>query len=105
MLSTSWIISCGFSVGFLRKSFTVAVSNCSCTGEVSSGKVSRKVSSSSSALSILSAYSPMIHTIDALASGSSRVSRFSHRVEMMLSYLFGYFLKMSLMTMTASWTT
>ena len=29
------------------------------------------------------------------ASGSSRVSRFSQRVEMMLSYLFGYFLKIS----------
>ncbi len=30
-----------------------------------------------------------------LASGSSSVSRFSHSVEMMLSYLFGYFLKIS----------
>lgn len=46
------------SVGFLRKSFTVAVSSCSCTGAVSSGNVSRKLSSSSSALSMRSAYSP-----------------------------------------------
>jgi len=38
-----------------------------------------------------------------LASGSSRVSRFSQRVAMIDSYLFGYFLKMSLMTTIASY--
>ncbi len=37
-----------------------------------------------------------------LASGSSRESRFSQSVEMMLSYLLGYFLKMSFITTTAS---
>ncbi len=40
-----------------------------------------------------------------LASGSSRESRFSQSVEMMLSYLLGYFLKISFITTTASWTT
>jgi len=30
-----------------------------------------------------------------LASGSSKESRFSHKVEIMLSYLFGYFLNIS----------
>ena len=30
-----------------------------------------------------------------LASGSSKVSRFSHSVDIILSYLFGYFLKIS----------
>jgi hypothetical protein len=81
--STDWIFACGPSVGFLRKSFTVAVSSCSCTAASSSANVSRNVSSSSSALSMRSAYSPMIHTMAALASGSSSVSRFSHSVAMM----------------------
>ena len=58
------------------------------TKEVSSGNVSRNCSSSSSALSMRSAYSPMIQIMLALASGSSRVSRFSHKVAMMLSYLY-----------------
>ena len=61
----------------------------------SSWNPSRKLSSSSSALSILSAYSPTIHIILARASGSSNVSRFSHSVAITDSYLFGYFLKMS----------
>ena len=56
---------------------------------VSSGKVSRKVSSSSSALSMRSAYSPMIQIMDALASGSSRLSRLSHSCAMMVSYWLG----------------
>ena len=47
----------------------------------------------------------MIHIMLALASGSSRVSRFSQSVAMMLSYLFGYFRNMSLMTTTASYST
>jgi hypothetical protein len=37
-----------------------------------------------------------------LASGSSKVSRFSQRVAMIDSYLFGYFRKMSLITTMAS---
>ncbi len=49
---------------------------------------SRKDSSSSSALSMRSAYSPMIQTMLARASGSSRLSRLSHSVAMMLSYLY-----------------
>lgn len=57
------------------------------TWVLSSWKPSRKLSSSSSALSILSAYSPTIQIMAALASGSSRESKFSHRVAMMLSYL------------------
>lgn len=57
------------------------------TWVLSSWKPSRKLSSNSSALSILSAYSPTIQIIAARASGSSRESRFSHRVAMMLSYL------------------
>jgi hypothetical protein len=44
---------------------TVAVNNCSCTNAGSSGNVSKKLSRSSSALSILSAYSPIIQIIDA----------------------------------------
>jgi len=70
------------------------------------------------------AYSPIIQIIEALASGSSRVSRFSHSVEIIDSYLvaqregqrrsqswvpithlLGYLRNMSLMTMIASWTT
>ena len=47
----------------------------------------------------------MIQIMLALASGSSRVSRFSHNVAMMLSYLLGYFRNMSLITTTASCTT
>jgi len=47
----------------------------------------------------------MIQIMLARASGSSRVSRFSQSVAMMDSYLLGYFLKMSLMTTTASCTT
>ena len=94
-------------------------------------KLSRKVVSSSSTLSILSQYSPRIQIMEALwgvgggggggrqkerqsslvhqpregewvsvldpdlASGSSRESRFSQRVEMMLSYWLGYLRKMS----------
>ena len=76
---------CGFSTGFFRNSLTVAVMSCSCTAAVSSGNDSRNCSSSSSALSMRSAYSPMIHTMLALASGSSSDSRLSHSVPMMLS--------------------
>lgn len=49
----------------------------------------------SSALSMRSAYSPMIHASEALASGSSNASKFSHSVDMMPSYLCGYLRKMS----------
>ena len=48
---------------------------------------SRKLSSSSSALSMRSAYSPMIQTMAARASGSSKLSRLSHSVAMIVSYL------------------
>ncbi len=48
---------------------------------------SKKDSRSSSALSMRSAYSPMIQTMLARASGSSSESRLSHSVAMMLSYL------------------
>ena len=61
----------------------------------SSWKPSRKLCRISSALSILSAYSPTIHIIAARASGSSRESRFSHNVEIIVSYLLGYFRKIS----------
>ena len=74
-------------MGFFRKSLTAAVINCNWTCDDSSGKVSRKNSSSSSALSMRSAYSPMIQIMLAFASGSSKVSKFSHSVAMMLSYL------------------
>lgn len=49
----------------------------------------------SSALSMRSAYSPIIHASEALASGSSSASKFSHSVDMMPSYLCGYLRKMS----------
>jgi hypothetical protein len=39
----------------------------------------------SPALSMRSEYSPMIHTMEALASGSSKLSRLSHKVPIMLS--------------------
>ena len=45
---------------------------------------------SSAALSMRSAYSPMIQTMDALASGSSRDSRLSQSVAMAPSYLSGF---------------
>ena len=77
------------SLGRIRNSFTVAVSSDSCTFGGSSSKPSGKVSSSSSELSIRSAYSPMIQIMADLASGSSSVSRFWHSVPMMDSYLFG----------------
>ena len=51
--------------------------------------------SSSSALSILFAYSPMIQIKEALASGSSSSSRLAHSVGMIPSYCDGYFLKIS----------
>ena len=43
----------------------------------------------SPALSMRSAYSPMIQIMEALASGSSRLSSESHSVPMMLSYRLG----------------
>ena len=57
--------------------------------------VSTKIPSSSSALSIFFAYSPMIQMSDALASGSSSSSRLAHRVGMTPSYVDGYFRKIS----------
>ena len=53
-------------------------------------------------VSHLSAYSPMIQIMLAMASGSSKVSRFSHSVAMMLWYLLGYLRNISLITTTAS---
>lgn len=47
----------------------------------------------------------MIQTIEALASGSSRDFKFSHISANSPSYLFGYFRKISLITMTDYWTT
>jgi len=49
-----------------------------------------------------SAYSPMIQIMHAFASVLSRVSRFSQRVPMMCSYLFGYLRRMSRITIIAS---
>ena len=49
-----------------------------------------------------SAYWPMIQIMAALASELSRAFKFSQRSLMMASYLFGYFLNMSLSTMIAS---
>jgi hypothetical protein len=57
--------------------------------------VARKMPSSSSALSILSAYWPIIQMRDAFASGSSSSSREEQSVGMMPSYSEGYFRKMS----------
>ena len=65
---------------------TLKVKDILLTPAGSSEKFSRKVSSSSPALSMRSAYSPTIQIMAALASGSSRESRFSQRVPMMLSY-------------------
>lgn len=65
------------------------------TGYDSSVNVSTKIPSSSSALSILLAYSPMIHMSEALASGSSSSSRFAHSVGMTPSYVDGYLRNMS----------
>ena len=59
------------------------------TWVLSSWKPSKKLSNSSSALSMRSAYSPTIQIMAARASGSSRESRFSHRVAITLSYLNG----------------
>lgn len=61
----------------------------------SSVKVSTKIDRSSSALSILFAYSPIIQMRDAFASGSSSSSRFAHSVGMTPSYVDGYLRKMS----------
>ena len=100
VLSTRWTIPCDVS-GFFKKSFTTAVSVCSCTflihklltfnymvemNEVthteydSSVNVSTNIPSSSSALSIVLAYSPMIQINDAFASGSSSSSRLEHNM-------------------------
>lgn len=93
-LRTCCTSSC-VSVGLFRNSFTMAVNSCSWTCVFSSWNPSKKLSNSSSALSIRSAYSPIIQIMEARASGSSRVSKFSHRVAIMLSYLFGYLRKIS----------
>ena len=77
------------SCGRRRKSFTTAVSNCSCTVAGSSTKMSRNCSNSSSAFSMWSEYSPMIQIMAALACDSSSESRFSHSVAMMPSYRLG----------------
>ena len=50
-------------------------------------KPSKNDCRSSSALSILSAYSPMIQIIEARASGSSKLSKLSHKFAMIDSYL------------------
>ena len=71
----------------------------------SSLKFYAKLPMISSAFSIISTYSPIIQTIDAFASGSSKLLRFSQISPSNPSYLLGYFLKISLMTITASWTT
>lgn len=76
--STRCTMSC-VCPGFLRNNLTVAVMSCSWTWAFSSLKFSRKDSISSSALSIRSAYSPIIQISEPLASGSSRASRFSQR--------------------------
>jgi hypothetical protein len=61
----------------------------------SSVNVSTKIPRSSSALSILLAYSPMIQMRDAFASGSSSSSKFAHKVGMTPSYVDGYLRKIS----------
>lgn len=73
--SQTWIICCGPSVGFFKNNLTVAVNNCNWTCGGSSGKLSKKLSSSSSALSILSAYSPIIQIIDACKVEKGEISR------------------------------
>ena len=57
--------------------------------------MSTTMPSSSSALSILLAYSPMIQIKDALASGSSSSSRLAQSVGMTPSYVDGYLRKIS----------
>ena len=64
-----------------------------------------RFSMSSSAFSIRSAYCPTIQMIAALASGSSKISRLSHRIGIIFSYLSGYLRKISLITTMASCTT
>lgn len=71
----------------------------------SSLKFYAKLFNNSSAFSIICTYSPMIHTIEALASGSSKDLRFSQISLNNPSYFLGYFLKISLMTITDYWTT
>lgn len=61
----------------------------------SSPNESTNVVSSSTALSIFSAYSPMIQMSDAFASGSSSSSRLAHSVGMTPSYVEGYLRKIS----------
>ena len=55
--------------------------------------VSMKTLNSSSAFSILFAYSPTIQIKDAFASGLSSSSKFAQRVGMTPSYVDGYLLK------------
>jgi len=64
----------------------------------SSLKFSRNYSRRDSEFSIISPYSPMIHIIALLASGSSKWWRFSHKSYKIPSYFLGYFLKISLIT-------
>ena len=75
------------------------------TSTLSSKNVYKRSSSSSSALSIRLANWPMIQTMAALDSGSSKASRCWQRTGMTPSYLPGYRLNMSLITIIASWTT
>ena len=93
--------SCPFA-GLAMKSFTVAVNKANWTSYVSSAREKIKSSRRVSAFSILAAYCPMTQIIDFLDSGSSRLSRFSHNVEMMDSYCPGYFRRISRLTTVAS---
>ena len=61
----------------------------------SSPNESTNIVSSSTALSIFSAYSPMIQMSAAFASGSSSSSRLAHSVGMTPSYVEGYLRKIS----------
>lgn len=61
----------------------------------SSVKESTNIPNSSSALSILSAYSPIIQIKDVFASGSSSSSKLAQSVGITPSYVEGYFLKIS----------
>lgn len=93
------------SEGLWRYNFMQLTRIWCCTTSGSSLKFSAKLFSNSSAFSIISTYSPIIQTMDALASGSSNDLRFSQISPNKPSYLFGYFLKMSLITITDYCTT
>ena len=103
--SKTYVIKSSASLSSFKYNFTEAFNMDNWTFLGSSLKFSAKSVIKVTELSIKSPYYPTIQTMAAFASALSNAFKLSHKSLMILSYRLGYFLKISLMTMTASWTT